>query len=491
VTASEKRIELWCDSFHEGTWAAEGLISQWPLKDVQRTNPLGFVPEYSIELSDGVRLRLTVFGGYQNWTDLPPKIQELLSWGKPDVIAYDRDADRLLFAVEETAAVPTGNQALQRCERMHGASKLEVPFWYLLAQFGTHLDTGIRQASPWPALMAVALTATFRLPNLVLLYASLEAPEDYAAGTGMGQLFQVLSKLLFDVAHGGNSLSHLEEDLTEQFQSMLQFIGATYANVTDVLPGRDLLFDKETARLLARIATGVDREAASFPLLEWPSFSELPETVQKSQKAGTLIKHDPFLFALELGRSEKWCYTLSSNSGSRPQHAKSLGEWIDQQHNLHRRAEPLVPAPPFNVMLSDFPESTSGLRHVTTAKNVLYLADDIQVVFDALGRAFPRTKGNLRDSSGRGAMVYISNSVLPGRVFGDPYTGQFAAFSWVFGGTEAKPRVKIAYFPHQSHGLMRADRSSSNKGKQLFLDRADYLIFLSGAVLDVGANRWI
>lgn len=171
MTVAVRKVELWCDSFHEGAWAAEGILKQWPKAVVTRSHRLGFIPQYSVQLGQ-VRLELEVFGGYGNWSALPKKIRELLDWGKPDIVGYDRSEDTVLFAVEETAAVPTGNQALQRCERMHGAGTMKVPFWYLLSQFGTHVDEGTRQASPWPALMAVALTATFRTPNIVLLYSS-------------------------------------------------------------------------------------------------------------------------------------------------------------------------------------------------------------------------------------------------------------------------------------------------------------------------------
>ncbi len=35
---------------------------------------------------------------------------------------YYPEKDKICFAVEETAAVPTGNQALQRCERLYTQS---------------------------------------------------------------------------------------------------------------------------------------------------------------------------------------------------------------------------------------------------------------------------------------------------------------------------------------------------------------------------------
>lgn len=490
MTVAVRKVELWCDSFHEGAWAAEGILKRWPKAVVTRSHRLGFIPQYSVQLGH-VRLELEVFGGYGNWSDLPKKIRELLDWGKPDIVGYDRAEDTVLFAVEETAAVPTGNQALQRCERMHGAGTMKVPFWYLLSQFGTHVDEGTRQASPWPALMAVALTATFRTPNIVLLYSSEASPEDYAAGEGMVQLFRMLAMMLENYATTAKLLAGLDDELSGHFASMLRFVRDTYSNVTDFLPHAELLADPATASKLARIASGSDGGKTSFPLLDWPKFKDLPAAFRKNQVQGTFIKVDPFLSQLEAGRATGHVYTLSGNAGSRPQPEDDLKSWIDQQRRLHSGAKVLNPPADFKLKLDDFPESNSGLRHVTTAKNILYLADSARFVFETLEGVFPRLSKKFPGTSDNAAIVYVSNSVKPGRIFGDPYTGQFAAFSWIFGGTAQAPRIRIAYFPHHSHGVLNPDRTSRNKGQLIFLSRADYLVFHSGAVYSAKDKRWL
>lgn len=490
MTVPVRTVELWCDSFHEGAWAAEGIVQQWPKAVVTRSHRLGFIPQYSVQLGQ-LRLELEVFGGYGNWKDLPPKVRELLDWGKPDIVGYDRSNDTVLFAVEETAAVPTGNQALQRCERMHGAGTMKVPFWYLLSQFGTHIDEGMRQASPWPALMAVALTATFRTPSIVLLYSSEASPEDYSAGEGMVQLFRMLAKMLENYSTNKKLLVGLDDELGGHFASMLRFVGNTYANVTDFLPHAELLSEPATASRLAAIASGSDGGKTSFPLLDWPRFKDLPSAFRRIQAPGSFIKSDPFLLRLEEGRGTGQAYTLSGNAGSRPQPEADLESWINQQRRLHAGAQALYPPADFKLKLEDFPESNSGLRHVTTAKNILYLVDSVAFVFDSLRQVFPRLAGKLPDAGDHAAIVYVSNSVKPGRIFGDPYTGQFAAFSWIFGGTAEAPRVRIAYFPHHSHGVLNPKRTSLNKGQLLFLTRADYLVFHSGAVYSAKEKRWL
>jgi len=490
MTVTVRKLELWCDSFHEGVWATEGIIKQLPNAAAVRSYRLGFIPQYSLQLGRTL-LEIEVFGGYGNWNNLPPKVRDLLDWGKPDIVGYDRSTDKVLFAVEETAAVPTGNQALQRCERMHGAGMMKVPFWYLLSQFGTHVDEGTRQASPWPALMAIALTATFRTPNIVLLYSSEASQEDYAEGEGMAQLFRMLAKMLKNYGTETELFNGLDEELSNHFTSMLRFVGDTYSNVTNFLPHTEILANPTTASRLAGIASGSDDGKTSFPLLDWPQFKDLPATFRNSQTPGTFIKPDSFLARLEEGRGSGHVYTFSANAGSRPQPEEDLEAWIDQQRRLHERAHRLSPPAPFDLKLDDFPQSNSGLRHVTTAKNILYLVDSSQFVFEALETAFPRLADKFPVTSASAAFVYVSNSVKPGRIFGDPYTGQFAAFSWIFGGTTQTQRIRIAYFPHHSHGVLNPERTSRNKGQLIFLSRADYLVFHSGAVYSTGDKQWL
>jgi len=107
----------------------------------------GFIPVFRFKLNDELELEVKVFGSYKNWDPLPKQIAELIDWGKPDLITFDPEKDSILLAVEETAAVPTGNQALQRCERMYGSLRKQIPFWYLLGEFGTHVDGGTRRDS--------------------------------------------------------------------------------------------------------------------------------------------------------------------------------------------------------------------------------------------------------------------------------------------------------------------------------------------------------
>ena len=62
-------------------------------------------------------------------------------------MAYDANSREILFAVEETAATPTGNQAMQRCERQYGSARFRIPYWYLISEYGLHRDGGVRRDS--------------------------------------------------------------------------------------------------------------------------------------------------------------------------------------------------------------------------------------------------------------------------------------------------------------------------------------------------------
>ncbi len=134
-------IEIWADSFHEGDWCCSFLSQIASSKGYTITKDYvrGLQPHYVFSSKDN-EIELLVFGSYKSWSPLPAKIKELIEWGKPDFIAYSATNKKILFAVEETAATPTGNQAMQRCERQYGSARLRIPYWYLISEFGVHKD---------------------------------------------------------------------------------------------------------------------------------------------------------------------------------------------------------------------------------------------------------------------------------------------------------------------------------------------------------------
>lgn len=489
-----KHLELWADSFHEGDWAVRHVASILAGQGVRASVTLlkGFIPEYVFRGS-GTDVCVTVFGSYRSWNPLPQAIADVLEWGKPDLILYDPTSKRILFSVEETAAVPTGNQALQRCERMYGALRVSVPFWYLITEFGKHVDGGVRRDSIWPTVMALKLTRARKTPCVVLHYSDADNPEDYGVGKGLDALFRCLAGIVANAAKGLPPLNGMEEPLAAQFADMLEFVKAQWSELVDFMPGSDSLDAPELPRLYARTAMNHPPNDDQWPanFLIWPRFPALPKAVRANQKGRTLIKKDALCALLENDITEKRTYGLSNKTGSRPQPGESIAAWIAQQKKLFSKGVVLEPRAEYTVAASDFPESKSGLFHVTTAKNIVYLYDRWSDVQKAIETAFPRLAGKLAGMDrSRPALVYVSNSLKPGRIFGDPFTGQIAAFATIFGRFDPEPRYVIAYFPHQAYTqAVVGEEDRSNKGLTLMRELTDLLLFGGGVAVSLQTNE--
>jgi hypothetical protein len=82
-------------------------------------------------------------------------------------------------------------------------------------------------------------------------------------------------------------------------------------------------------------------------------------------------------------------------------------------------------------------------------------------------------------------MVYLSNSLKPGRIFGDPFTGQISAYSTAFGKFDHDPRLIVAYFPHQSFSQFMDTNKKliSNKGFVLMRELVDFVVLGGGVVI--------
>ena len=182
-------------------------------------------------------LTINVYGSYKSWTNVPQKVCEVIEWGKPDFIAYSPELDQILFAVEETAAIPTGNQATQRCERQFGSAHLRIPYWYFISEFGQHSDGGIRSDSPWPTIAALKLTKIYRTPCIVVHYSDSTNIEDYNSGKGLRFLFNSLSQIVNNFITKSPNLHNMKNNLLEQYQDMLDFVKSQWKNVVDFLFG--------------------------------------------------------------------------------------------------------------------------------------------------------------------------------------------------------------------------------------------------------------
>ena len=483
-------IEMWADSFHEGTWACDQLAILH--KAAGGTHSVAFEHGY-IPVHDfggtGWTARITVYGSYAAWDNRPPAIDALIRWGKPDFVAFDVERQAILFAVEESAATPTGNQALQRCERQFGAANQRVPFWYLLSEYGMHVDGNARRDSIWPTIMGLTLSAAFAVPSVVLHYADLDNPEDYSAGTGLRSLFNGLLAILRNAATGAAPLDGAHDSLRTQYREMLDFTARQWPNQIDFLPSAELLREEGVAAQIAAAATG---SGIRSELFTWPLTRDLPPVAREAQVARTLIKDDPLVTLFEGDVRRGVAYGLSGRSGSRPQNEDSVAEWVAAQAALFAVAPRLSPPASFTLSLGDFPESDSGRRHLTTGRRITYLYDRWGDLRMALEAAYPRLRGSLDGTADEEpSIAYVSNSLKPGRVFGDPFTGQIAALAVALGRYGDPPRRMVAYFPHQVHAQVADPVARSTKGAVILGEMTDLVVFHAGVAVDFDAGRII
>lgn len=492
----KKCIEIWADSFHEGNWCCDCIsdIAHRNGYSVKKTFIRGFQPKYTIEHSGHV-LELVVYGSYKSWRPVPPKILELTDWGKPDFIAYDAATESILFAVEETAATPTGNQATQRCERQYGSARFGIPYWYLISEFGVHRDGGVRRDSIWPTIAAIKLSILKKTPCLVLHYSDIDNPEDYNSGTGVNLLFKSLFQILTNHLFGKDHYADLHKLLTGQYTEMLNFVLSQWENIIDFLPSEKLVKDPDTAHILAEIVTGNTANKKRISgLLEWPIISGVPMNVRDKWVKKDLLKYDPLCARMEQDIEDGKAYYLSDNAGSgKPPATAEVKDWIKQQKQLFNKTENLTPPAVFSMKIDDFPDTGTGKdrRHLTTAKNIVYLYDSWNAYVDTVTKAYPRLKAHLKKKDkDMPVFVYVSNSIAPGRLFGDPFTGQLAAYSTAFGKFDPSPRMVVAYFPHQVHTqALQNGIARDNKGMTLMTELTDYIIFHAGVAVNLSKKE--
>ena len=489
-----KKLEIWADSFHEGVWCCDNICESLKVFGYTYSSNYinGFIPHYVISKNNVEVLDLVVYGSYKSWNPMPAKIKELISWGKPDFIAYDEMADEILFAVEETAATPTGNQAMQRCERQYGSAHLRIPYWYFVSEYGEHVDGGVRRDNIWPSIAAIKLTLIQKVPCIVLHYSDIDNVEDYNAGNGLGLLFSSLSNMVNNHVLERDIFFEMEPLLAKQYKEMSSFISSQWSNVIDFLPSKSLLLQAGTADVISRFAlnkTSTGDISIKDQILVWPLISGVPDDVVDSQQGKALIKHDALAILLERDITRNKCYILSNNAGSgKPTSREKIGGWINEQRALFNRSVPLTPPAQFTMQIGDFPETDNGNIHVTTSKNIVYLYDKWSDLRAAIETAYPRLRGKLTAiPDEKPVFLYVSNSLKPGRLFGDPYTGQLSAYATCFGKFDSQNRAVVAYFPHQVHAqaFTKAGKVIKNKGTTLYKELTDYLIFNAGVAVSL------
>lgn len=485
-----KEFEIWSDSFHEGQWCCENIaIIMKNLGFETHCDYInGFQPSFTMT-KNNITIKFVVYGSYKSWNNRPQKINDLIKWGKPDFVIYDASKNNLILAVEETAATTTGNQSLQRCERQYGSSRFKIPYWYLLSEYSIHSDGGVRKDSIWPIVAAIKLSILNTTPCIVVHYSDKNNLEDYSAGKGIKLLFTSISKLIINYITDQSLYKDTENIICEQYSDMLKFLSSQWTNIVDYIPDIEMINNPNTAEEITNFVlnkTTVNKDKIKN-FLHWPCLSELPNEIINKQKGNSLLKYDHLMELLENDVTLKKAYTLSSNAGSgKPCKTAQIKSYINAQKNKFNSTS-LKPEVKFSLKIEDFPKTRQGNHHITTAKNIVYLYDKWSDLEQSIYIAYPRLKGKLKFPEDMPVFVYISNSLTLGRIFGDPFTGQLAAYSTVFGHFDNKKRIVIAYFPHQVHSQINTRRM--NKGLTLMKELTDIIIFHGGVAVNLSKGE--
>ena len=244
-----KEFEIWSDSFREGRFFAELLQNNFQIINIEYK--YNFLPIYYFtNKSKEFQFKVVVFGDYTSWDPIPEKVETLLEMGKPDMIMYDPLSDNILLAIEETAAVPTGNQGLQRLERVWHASELGIPFVYIMGQYGLHIDGGIRTNSIWPGYLGLKLSLQYCIPSLNLQYGSITNPEDISYGEGFDLLSKFIAVYVYQFLGSPVNKQSFKDLLKIIYKTMGEFINQQADKITTYLPARELLTKDEFLEIL-------------------------------------------------------------------------------------------------------------------------------------------------------------------------------------------------------------------------------------------------
>ena len=341
--------------------------------------------------------------------------------------------------------------------------------------------------------MSIKLSIKNSTPSVVLHYSNKENPEGYDFGKGVSELFNGLYQILSNFTEKKENLNGMKNILFEHYKDMFRFIKSQYANIIDNLPGIDFLNNKETINDLVNLTIekkvkNIQEFKNKYPLfLIWPDVKKWLSITDKITLSSKIIKYDKFAENLELSINKKLSYVISSNAGSKPQKKTNVSDWIRKQNqSFDKSAKSLNIDAKLDLKLSDFPKSKKGNLHLTTAKNILYLFDQFSDVKEIIYSVFPRLNNFLENyDNQKKTLVYLSNSLKPGRIFGDPFTGQIACYSTVFGKFDHDSRLIISYFPHQSFSQFIDTKKNevNNKGFTLMRELNDFIIFGGGVVV--------
>ena len=475
-------LELWADSFKEGEFILDRIKNAFSGPEIVYIH--GFVPTLTIT-SDSLTINFIVYGYYDSWENVPTKISSLLVFGKPDGIIYDPKKDKIIFAYEETSAVPTGNQSLQRLERVWYAAYEKIPFVYLLGKYGLHIDNNNRTVSIWPSYLALKLSSQYFVPSLTLLYGSKKEPENYKIGNSLSHLESLIAWYLKDHSKQNPKPSDLETLLKIIYQEMCKFIEGHYGGIAKNLAGSNQLSETDLFEYLTKRALSLSVDQKYSKNFKWPLAFD-------SEKS-TYSSFDKFIPEIDSLVEQQKAWRPTEGSTVRLEPIKKVKIWSDGQTKRKERLEKkLKIKKQTSIHPDDFPEQNSK-KIITTTKKILTLVDSTKDLLDCIERVFgEKTRKSIEPILNLDipSVLYVTNSIHEGgRAFkGDPFTGQITAFSRIFsiGLNGEKERNMIAYYPNQLYSqffdvnLKKLD----NKGVKSIESNVHLILARDGIAID-------
>ena len=225
----------------------------------------------------------------------------------------------------------------------------------------------------------------------------------------------------------------------------------------------------------------------------WPKTSGLPKYIYNSISPDGVINSDPLIDRLENLVENKQAYNIIKGAGSKPQKITSIKKWIKEQENNWQKST-LKKKKKLNYDNLKFKITKNGNYHLTTAKNVFYLIDSSLTLEKIINKSF-NYSDNINLGPDQPVFFFISNSMLKGRIFGDPFTGQLSAYSNIFtkNNLNQKNRLSITYYPYQVHTQMFRSEGIFNKNKGIDICRelVDYAIFHEGVIVNMKTGKVI
>jgi hypothetical protein len=490
--SNEYGFEIWSDTFHEGEWLAR-LISESPaIQKHEVYYRFKFQPVYTyhfLRLKENVKI--TIFGDYNSWNTRPNVIDDIIKFGKPDAVILDMKQKPLL-CVEETSAVPTGNQALQRLERCWTMAKLGIPFIYLLPEFGRHTtDKRPRTVSLWIPYVQLKLSWAYRVPSLTLFYGSKEKPEDLSIGQGIKKLSKYLELIILS-SLGCDVLNDLQSYYKEVYLKMCEVVSSNYNKFVKTLPGLECFSQEEFINDLTQHITDkkvqlIEKWNAKF---NWPSTEECKNIIKKKLPTHNLFKFDPFLKELENLVSLGKAWSPVQGGTRRKEKEKDIENWIREQFDYNKKINEC-----FNIQFSPslkldiFPKSSKEERTITTSVKQVYLIDkidDFLIAYEkAFKKKFPKKLITLNSSL---PICLFKIDTVTSNLRLDPFTGQVVGYAITFcrdlNGDKA--RNFVIYYPHQLYSQFFSTncKPKMNKLIESFNSFADLVITHKGIIIN-------